>query len=315
MNESKTYPPVESKKLLLCSLREFQSIIEPVLAAATPRRICEIGVDKGVFTSFLVDFCRNHDCHYSGIDPTLPETLTKGPQDDHVTFIKSTSLDALSQLPSQDVYFVDGDHNYYTVLNELRRIFSHTGASPIVFLHDVGWPWGRRDQYCSPESIPPEARQPYSSTKGAAPGHVELQDWGFRGEGSDYSYAAAATEGGKRNGVLTAVEDAISELRLTNHRLVVIPAVFGLGILYDPGKCSSGVNDFLAAVCHGLEYVGPLLTALEENRIDLFLSFLQCWQHSREMQAAYGELSGHSRDLQEKYEALVRHSGDLQGKI
>ena len=33
---------------------------------------------------------------------------------------------------------------------------------PVCFLHDVGWPYGRRDLYYAPERIPEEFRQPWA---------------------------------------------------------------------------------------------------------------------------------------------------------
>ena len=46
---------------------------------------------------------------------------------------------------------------------------------PVLILHDVCWPYGRRDLYYVPERIPEEFRQPYAQrgmrpgTQGAAP--------------------------------------------------------------------------------------------------------------------------------------------------
>ncbi len=41
---------------------------------------------------------------------------------------------------------------------------------PVLILHDVGWPYGRRDLYYTPETIPEEFRQPYEQA-GMLPGH------------------------------------------------------------------------------------------------------------------------------------------------
>lgn len=299
--------------LLLSSLRTFESIIEPILSMLSPSRICEIGVDKGIFTTFLANFCQANDCHYTGIDPSLSEAATQEPAGEKITFLKSPSLQALKHLAPQSVYFVDGDHNFYTVLNELRLIFSHSENYPVVFLHDVGWPWGRRDQYCSPENIPPEFRHPFSSTKGAAPGFAELQDWGFSGKGSDYDYGAAITEGGPRNGVLTAVENAIHELNIAHYRLLVVPIVFGLGILYDPKQIPRAVLAFLDDISRAIEHLNPLLVTLEKNRIDLFLNYLKISQHDCSLLARYCDLEKHSKDLMDRYKELADHSNALQG--
>lgn len=312
-------------RILLSSLKEFESVVEPVLSLLVVRRICEIGVDKGIFTSFLANFCRTYDASYVGIDPSLSDASSP-PPDERMTFLRRPSLTALIDLEPQDVYFVDGDHNYYTVFNELRLIFGHPSNNPVVFLHDVGWPWARRDQYCSPGDIPNGFRHPCSTTKGVVPGQTELQDWGFSGEGSDYVYAAATTEGGPRNGVLTAVEDAVAELHLTDYRLLVVPVVFGLGILYNPRTIPPAAVALLDNISRALDRLKPLLVKLEENRLDLFLNYLQVWRHDRDLLLRYSEIDKHSNDLQTRYnelldysnaqqrhyEALANHARDLQ---
>ena len=51
---------------------------------------------------------------------------------------------------------IDGDHNYFTVSEELRLIGERApGAElPLLLFHDVCWPHGRRDDYFDPEQIP-----------------------------------------------------------------------------------------------------------------------------------------------------------------
>jgi hypothetical protein len=120
---------------------------------------------------------------------------------------------------------IDGDHNYYTVSEELRLIDERAGDTlPLLFFHDVGWPHGRRDDYFAPEQIPDESRQPIAEGGGLFPGVKGIRPGGLPYRG------AAAEEGGPRNGVLTAVEDFVSgrdELRLA-----VVPVFFGLGVVW-----------------------------------------------------------------------------------
>ena len=63
-----------------------------------------------------------------------------------------------------DVVLIDGDHNWYTVFNELRLIEEMSRLKgfpmPLVMFHDIGWPYGRRDMYYNPSDIPEEFRQP-----------------------------------------------------------------------------------------------------------------------------------------------------------
>ena len=76
--------------------------------------------------------------------------------------VRATSLEALPRIPLPDAVIIDGDHNYYTVSEELRLIGERApGAElPLLLFHDVCWPHGRRDDYFAPELIPAEHRQP-----------------------------------------------------------------------------------------------------------------------------------------------------------
>ena len=47
------------------------------------------------------------------------------------------------------------------------------GRLPVMILHDVAWPYGRRDLYYDPATIPEEFRQPYAQ-KGIAMGRSTL---------------------------------------------------------------------------------------------------------------------------------------------
>ena len=51
---------------------------------------------------------------------------------------------------------IDGDHNYFTVREELRLIGERAqgAALPLLLFHDVGWPHGRRDDYFDAGAIP-----------------------------------------------------------------------------------------------------------------------------------------------------------------
>src|SRR4029077_10401983 len=77
---------------------------------------------------------------------------------------------------------------------------------PILILHDVLWPYGRRDLYYAPERIPEEFRQPYSQ-KGIEPGTPHVLAKG----GMNLTMWNADLEGGPRNGVMTALDDFIAE--------------------------------------------------------------------------------------------------------
>ena len=80
-----------------------------------------------------------------------------------------------------DAALIDGDHNWYTVYHELRLLAEGAKRNgtplPVLILHDVLWPYGRRDLYYAPDQIPEEFRQPYAQ-QGMRPGSRKLLERG-----------------------------------------------------------------------------------------------------------------------------------------
>ena len=94
-------------------------------------------------------------------------------------------------------------------------------------MHDVCWPYGRRDLYYAPERIPEEFRQPYAQ-RGIRPGTDSVLPHG----GINPRHDNALVEGGPRNGVMTALDDFIAEYDRPLRRLV-LPVYFGLAIVVE----------------------------------------------------------------------------------
>ena len=170
--------------------------------------------------------------------------------------VRQTSIEAFQTMELPEAMILDGDHNYYTVAQELRLLAERAGDElPLLLLHDVGWPHGRRDDYFDPERIPQEYRQPIAPEAGLYPG-VE----GTREGGLPYHWPAAR-EGGPRNGVLTAIEDFVGER--DDLRLAVVPAFFGLGVLW---RLAAPYADELAELFDPWDR-NPILERLERNRV------------------------------------------------
>jgi cephalosporin hydroxylase len=242
--------------------------IAPVLDAVDPRRVVEIGALKGETTELLVDHL-GPDVELHVVDP-LPafdvddqERRFRG----RYVFHRAISHDVLPDLSPVDVALIDGDHNWYTVSGELRMLADTAAAAgeplPVLVMHDVCWPYGRRDLYYAPERIPDEVRQPHAQ-RGMRPGTPELLPHG----GLSPTLDNALVEGGPRNGVMTALEDFI-----TSHprpvRLVVLPIYFGLAIVADEDRLAA--NPALADVLDDLEGAksrGQLLELAESLRLN-----------------------------------------------
>src|SRR5690606_11462153 len=113
-------------------------------------------------------------------------------------------------------------------LSLLARTAREAGRPlPVLIMHDVCWPYGRRDLYYAPERIPDEFRQPHDQ-RGVVRGKRELVSRG----GVNPTMHNAVSEGGPRNGVMTALDDFLSEYGQPVRR-VLLPIYFGLAIVAD----------------------------------------------------------------------------------
>jgi hypothetical protein len=239
------------------SLVHLAELMLPCLDVAGARSVVEVGAYAGDLTQVLVEWAADADARVWAIDPFPQDSLVELDRDnEELELIRETSLNALPQIPRPDVVIIDGDHNFYTVSEELRLIEEGaSGAMPLTLVHDVCWPHGRRDDYYTPELIPDDQRQPIATSPGLFPGVP-----GTRAGGLPYS-RAAAQEGGTRNGVLTAVEDFVAER--PELRLAIVPVFFGLGVVW-PGDAPW--SDDLAQLLEPWDR-NPLLERLEANRV------------------------------------------------
>jgi cephalosporin hydroxylase len=224
--------------------------IAPVLRAAGARRVVEIGALRGETTVRMLESL-GPDAELHVIDPVPgfdpAEHAERFPGRYH--FHQALSLDMLANLPPVDAALVDGDHNWYTVYNELRLLAEgarrHGTPLPVLVLHDVLWPYGRRDLYYAPEQIPEEFRQPYAQA-GMLPGSRDLVAKG----GLNPTMNNARREGGPRNGVMTGLEDFLAE-HANPVRVVVVPIYFGLAIVVEEQRLTA--EPALAAALDRLE--------------------------------------------------------------
>lgn len=261
--------------LLIHSMSEFSDLIVPGLMLAGADNIVEIGAEFGGMTALLAAYCGERGGQLVSIDPEpKPEFIHWVGAQDHVEHVPLPSLDAIAQMQNVDAWVIDGDHNWYTVYNELKlvRDVCRRDAKPLLaFLHDIGWPSGRRDMYYAPDRIPAEFRHPYSHEGGCNPGHGPLRPHrGFRGMGQ---FAFAQHEGGPRNGVLTAIEDFVAEELAAGveYGLAEVPGVFGLGVLFDLDAEWSGMLAQLIVPHHR----NRLLQTLEDNRLLNYLEIIE----------------------------------------
>lgn len=243
----------------------------PLVQAARARRIVEIGALRGETTALMLeDLGPDVELYVidpvPAFDPAEHERQFPG----RYLFHRALSHDVLPELPAMDVALVDGDHNWYTVYHELRMLAQSArrdGAPlPVLVLHDVCWPYGRRDLYYDPETVPPEGRQPFRQL-GIKPGQSELLARG----GVNPLHYNAVTEGGPRNGVMTALDDFVAE-HDQPLRIVLLPVYYGLAIVVEEARLRDQPE--LARVLDWLESApgkDALLEMTEETRIQAIL--------------------------------------------
>ena len=227
----------------------------------------EIGAERGETTTLILELLGpESELHVidpvPAFDPTAHQEAFAG----RYHFHRDLSHNVLPGLPPVDAALVDGDHNWFTVYHELKMLatVAHDAGEPLplLLIHDVGWPYGRRDLYYSPEQVPEEFRQPWARG-GMRPGLKTLQKHG----GVNPTMCNATVEGGPRNGVMTAVDDFIAE-HPRPIRLVVLPVYFGLAIVVDDERLARCPE--LALELDRLESeegLRPLLEVAESTRL------------------------------------------------
>ena len=240
------------------SLASHAGLLLPCLTAAAPATVIEIGAFRGELTRVLLGWAADAEVKVTAIEPEpTPELLELSDAHPELELARETSLEALRRLPPADALIIDGDHNHYTVSEELRLIAERAGGAPLplIAFHDVGWPHARRDTYYAPERIPEQHRQPLARDALVAPGEPGLARAGLR-----FPWAASR-EGGPGNGVLTAIEDFIAGREQL--QLALVPAFFGLGLLWERGAPWAGAMADLIAPWDR----SPLLERLEADRL------------------------------------------------
>ena len=186
--------------------RCFATVVAPIVEALTPRTIAEVGAGSGRLTRRMLAARGAANATIHAIDPCPafdPDELAPG--DARLVLHTDHSLAALPRIGPVDVALLDGDPNWYTVHAELELLAASARDAdrppPVVVVHNVHWPFGRRDGYHDPATIPEEALHPHAAA-GLLPTRSEPGP-----DGLVLVPFVATQEHGKRNGVLTAVED------------------------------------------------------------------------------------------------------------
>lgn len=213
-------------------LPHWDTVIRPFLAAVNDGPIVEIGAEEGGTTEKLAEFTAARGLVMHSIDPAPLFDVAEYERRfaDNFRFHRTRSHDALHRIGRPAAAIIDGDHNWHTVYGELTLLETLAATAgrhfPLVMLHDVEWPYARRDMYYHPDAIPAARRKPWAK-RGIRWGQ-RLLDEGDGGVNAEH--ANAIEDGGTRNGVLTAIEDFIDNSALPLE-LRVVHGWAGIGVL------------------------------------------------------------------------------------
>lgn len=240
--------------------RFWETVIKPLMEMTDARSVLEIGAQNGYTTKKIIEYMNIKKGKTESIDPYPNFDYRSWEQDNGCAFKMhlGLSLEILPALQPFDVYLVDGDHNWYTVYHELECIKDACKTKDtLIILHDIDWPYARRDLYYNPENIPEEYRNTYEK-KGIKYGFIELQEDGINGD-----LCNAVAYGTPRNGVLTAIEDFVEEN--PEYEFVSISCCNGLGVIKKKNTHKM-VFDYI----NNATTLKSLLKQTEENRLQLF---------------------------------------------
>ncbi|GAB4318005.1 MAG: hypothetical protein Kow0019_19380 [Methanobacteriaceae archaeon] len=248
--------------------RFWDGIIKSILDGINPNKIIEIGVDKGENTKNILEYCSKNNCDLISIDPNPDSSVIELEYEykERFKLFRDLSLNVLSDLEEAQVYLIDGDHNWYTVYHELLTIQNKSKELfPLIFLHDIEWPYDKRDLYYNPKNIPPKYRHEYAK-KG-----IELYSTKLIEEGGyNSSFNNALVSGTEKNGVLTAIIDFLNQSHY-DLKFIKIKGFHGLGIIYDKNLYLQNQNfkksiDNLKYSLNKLEsYINSLSNVYYEN--------------------------------------------------
>jgi GT2 family glycosyltransferase len=242
-------------------------LIQPLLDALAPHVVVEVGVEVGAVTGPLLRWAQANGATLHAIDPdpTLNVDRLQSEYGEQLRFHRRKSLEVLGEIEAVELALIDGDHNWYTVIEELRalerRARTDGRKAPVILLHDVGWPYGRRDLYYDPQAIPEAHRQPHAR-EGLKPGRVEL------GPGLNDHLENARLEGTPANGVLSAVEDFVAESPI-QWRMWTLPGLSGMAILASAAvlEACAPLRELLASI-DSPQFLLAHCEAIERARID-----------------------------------------------
>ncbi|HXS34983.1 MAG TPA: class I SAM-dependent methyltransferase [Solirubrobacterales bacterium] len=232
--------------------RLFAPVIAPLIEVLEPRTIVEIGSADGRLTRRVLEAVSSRDAVLHAVDPALrldPDFVAKAGE--QLVLHPERAVAALAEIGAVDLALLDGDPNYHAVHSSLTMLLRAAErderSAPLIAVHNVQWPFGRRDGYYDPSTIPPGQLHGHSDL-GLVPGRRDPQPDGLR-----LTPFCAVRDFLPRSGVLTAIDDLVAQSDL-EWTFLEVPGFQGLGVLAEAR---------LIAERHG---IAPVLADLGSSR-------------------------------------------------
>jgi len=219
--------------------RCFATVIEPVVAGLDPRTIVEVGAGHGRLTARVLA-ASTADVTIHAIDPCPAAGLLRlAESDSRVHLHAARAIEVLGRIGAADLVLLDGDPNWATVQAELKLVVARSREAgvpaPVIVVHNVHWPFGRRDGYHEQHAPGPDLRRP-ATEAGLEPGRSRPSEAGL-----PLAPFVALEEGGAHNGVLTAIDDFVIEDR-GEWEFIDLPGFGGTAVLADRAQLATDVR-------------------------------------------------------------------------
>ena len=266
--------------LNLYSMSNYAGLFKRLATVFYPGHIAEVGVFEARFSSYLMKAFapRCHSFDFIDVDfrPSAKERIDRCARETGASYqlFEERSADYLRRARAVDWYFIDGDHNYETVREELDAIARSADGPRFVICHDTGWPCARWDgTYCpdglsNPGDFQPGYLSPFSSRT--------VDDYGL-----EFGHVAGE-ESAKGSGVLTAVEDFLAANRDYGH--LRFSPFFGLSVLWPRNRFTDAHNCRIEQFASDPEIYVDFVNKLELNRVMLLISLQRAgrvWKKQR----------------------------------
>lgn len=290
--------------------RMWENIILPIINFKNIKYIVEIGVDEGINTKNILNYCIENNAKLVSIDPNpnFDEILFQKEYGDCFTFFKEMSLVRLPYLEDYDCILIDGDHNWYTVFHELQNISKKFNQNnfPLIFLHDVSWPYGRRDLYYNPDDIPSDYQNDYSKLGMHPDSEDLLPEYGL-----NTNLFNANKENTPKNGVLTAIEDFLNECQL-DLEFHFVPIFFGLGILH---KKDDELYEFIEKTVYNEDILSLVELYYIRSDINKSIKFLKQMKYCKQLSEKNAQNDTEIKNLTQELEKNIKRLSEIEGEL